>query len=160
MSNIKDTNIYCSVLQSQIASQFKISEELLNKLKSSNKTGIVTSDNKVKYTYILTNIKLWLHYQDLKEKCNIDKPIVVYFYPETTNLSGIKAATLDAKTQAFEYDLKNLQSKTDLGVLALPYQTSIPILAQIIQDYNINDAPSIIYENKTYYDLNALNNAK
>lgn len=154
---IDNKNNECDVLKNQLKSQFEISNNLLAKLKKINKTGVISSDNKIKYTYILVNIKLWLHYNKLINDCNYNRNLVVYFYPETTNLSNKDAAIMDAKTKVFELELDNLKSNKNLSVLALPYQNSMPILNQIINDYNIVNAPSIIYKNDIYYDLNVLN---
>lgn len=153
MASSNDINTQCTVLKNQITNQFKINDYLLKKLKTINKKGIVTSDNKIKYTYILTNIKLWLHYKKLKELCNTEAKVGMYFYPETKNMPGPKAAELDAKTQAFEYALKQKQKEIELGILALPYNLEIPIIKQIVSDYNISTAPAVFYNDTVYYNV-------
>jgi hypothetical protein len=156
-----DTNLStqkkCEILHNQLSSRYDTIDLLLDKLRSINEYGIVDTDNKIKYTYILTNIKLWLQYKKLNNICYIGKDTILYFYPETKNLSLANKSKLDAKTKIFEYKLEKFKKENDSGAIALPYLTNIPIINQIINDYNISSSPAIVYKEKIYYNLDIKN---
>ncbi|MFH0905923.1 MAG: hypothetical protein V1824_01135 [archaeon] len=147
------TNINkCEVLHKQLDSQLDISNQLFERLRLINKNAIVESDNKLKYMYILTNIRLWLHYNNINKECNEDNRSILYFYPEIAGFSTQKAES-DAKTIMFERKLSTLSEKCNLRSFALPYINYIPILKQIISDYNITNSPAVVINGKVYYDI-------
>jgi hypothetical protein len=153
-----DTNLStqkkCEILHTQLNNRFKTIDLLLDKLRSINEYGIIDAENKTKQTYILTNVKLWLQYKKLNNICYTGKEAILYFYPETKDLSLSEKSKLDAQTKIFEYKLEKFKIENDCGVIALPYLKNTPILNQIITDYNISASPAIVYKNEIYYDIN------
>ncbi len=143
----------CDVLVNQLESYLQVNNELYLRLKQINKNAIVESDDKTKLLFILTNIKLWFHYNTIEKECGIfDKKSVLYFYPEFKEFN-IEKAKSDAVTVVFAEKLSRLSSNCNFNSIALPYVSHIPILNQLIIDYNITAAPSIYYNGKVYYNL-------
>ncbi len=149
-SNSKELG--CGVLTKQIDSLFVFQENLFTKLQKINKDGIVYSDNKLKFTYVLTNVRIWLYYNKLNTNCNMKQNVALFFYPEIRGNTS-EEIQQDVKTMFFENQLKYYRDNCSLNVIALPYQKEIPIINQLILDYNIGNGPAIYYENKVYYDI-------
>jgi hypothetical protein len=147
----------CEILKNQLNSQLKTNEQLYNKLKQYNENAIVSTDNTIKYQYVITNIKLWLQYNKIKENCNSDIKVMLYFYPEIFEDTP-KKAQLDAKTVIFESKLRKIM--TDCGYLsiALPDKSNIEIINLIKTEQNVTDSPSALINNKIYYDINFTEN--
>ncbi|MFA5745478.1 MAG: hypothetical protein WCX82_03285 [archaeon] len=143
----------CEVLSKQISNTSEYSQDLFSRLRKINAGGIVESDNKIKYTYVLTNIKLWLYFQKLEQTCNIDSKVVLYFYPEIKGDFSIDKAKKDAETRVFERQVELLKEKCNFNVIALPFQKDISILDQMISDYNIVNSPAIVIKGKTHYAI-------
>jgi len=143
----------CFVLENQLDSYLQTNYELFLRLKLINKNAIVESDNRTKLLFILTNLKLWFHYNTIERECgDLDKTAILYFYPEFQDFSVEKAKS-DAKTVVFSEKLDDLAKDCNLASIALPYIDYIPILNQIINDYNVTNAPSIYVNGKVYYDI-------
>jgi len=151
--NISNKEKGCVILSKQINNTTEYSNELLDQLRKINNFGIIDSDNKIKYTYVLTNIKLWLYINKLENNCDIDSKVVLYFYPEFKGGFSTEKAKKDAETKVFEYKLEELKEKCNYNVIALPYQKEIGIIDQITNDYNVIDSPSIVVSEKVYYDI-------
>ena len=64
-TNNKDKEERCAILEKQLASEYKLNGELLNRLRQINKDAIVSTDNYTKLMFVLTNIKLWMNYRNL-----------------------------------------------------------------------------------------------
>ncbi len=161
-SYLKDINSQekkCEVLNDQIISQFQISDLLFEKLRQINRNAIVETDNNLKYMYVLTNIKLWLHYNEINKECSTDIKTILYFYPELSGYSSEKAK-LDASTKVFEYKINDLLERCDYKSFALPYIDYIPILKQIIDDIGVEQAPAVYINGKIYYDIPRYLNAE
>ncbi len=142
----------CDILNKQIDSSIILSQELLEKLKTINQFGIVTSDNRVKYVYILSNIKLWLQQEKFSKQCDDSRKIVLYFYPEFQSHSTEKVMW-DTKTVFFEKKIRNLvESGYVEGTIALPYLKEIPIINQMIEDFQIEEPLAVVINDKVYYD--------
>lgn len=143
----------CVILKNQLESYLKVNNELYLRLKKINKNAIVESDDNTKLLFILTNIKLWFHYNSIEKECGVlDNRGILYFYPEFRKFSVEKAAS-DAKTIFFSEKLDRLSKKCNFTSIALPKVDYIPILNQLIIDYNIMDAPAAYINGKVYYDL-------
>ena len=157
-SYLKDINSLeekCEVLNNQLTSQLKINEKLFENLKNINRNAIVETDNELKFMYVLTNIKLWLHYTEIEKSCVTETKTGLYFYPEYAGYSSEKAKK-DAETRVFEKKLSNfLDDCGDFRSISLPYIDYIPILDQIIKDLNITQAPAFYYNGQVYYDVSA-----
>ncbi|MCK9292869.1 MAG: hypothetical protein WCY27_01045 [archaeon] len=152
LSDVNSQDLKCEVLNKQISSQLKINEELFERLRLINKNAIVETDNSLKYMYVLTNIRLWLQYNKVNKDCNIDNETVLFFYPEIAGHSSQKAIS-DAQTKIFEHRLAKLLEKCKYRSIALPYLDYIPVLDQIIKDYNVTSAPAVYINGKIYYEL-------
>jgi len=150
---LEDTNNHqCDILNNQLNALSNIQNELLGRLNKINNQGVVYSDNKIKYTYILTNVRLWLHYNKIKKECGVDRDAILYFYPEIKNQT-VEKIHKDVVTQIFQEKLDLLKNDCNYNVIALPYLQDIPIVRQIVQDYNIVDSPAIELNGKVYYDI-------
>ena len=149
----------CEILNNQLSTQLQINRDLYERLRKINKNAIVETDNKLKYLYVLTNIKLWLHYKKINKECSIDNKVSLYFYPEIKGYS-IEKARIDAKTKIFENKLSDALEDCNYTSIALPYIKYIPILDQIIKDHNITSSPSAYINGKVYYDVNKDPNKK
>jgi hypothetical protein len=142
----------CEILEKQVESSLELSNHLLKKLKTINQFGIVPSDNRIKYVYILTNVKLWLQQQKIENECGEEKNIVIYFYPEISGSTSEKAMW-DTKTVFFEKKLETLTNNCKVdGLIALPYIKNIPILDQMIKDFNITQPLAIVINDNILYD--------
>lgn len=143
----------CPVLKSQLESYLQINNELYLRLKKINKNAIVESDDRTKLLFILTNIKLWFHYNSLEKECgSLDTKAILYFYPEFSEFSVEKAKS-DAETVIFVEKLEQLVDRCDFASIALPYVEYIPILKQLIIDYNVSKSPSVYINGKIYYNI-------
>jgi len=153
-SYLLDTNSNkCDVLTSQLESYLKINNELYLRLKKINRNAIVESDDNTKLLFVLTNIKLWFHYNTIEKECGVfNGKSVLYFYPEFKDFSVEKAKS-DAETVVFVDKLSKLSKDCNFNSIALPYGTNIPILNQLIMDYNVSYAPSVYYNGKAYTNI-------
>ena len=143
----------CDVLVSQLDSYLRVNDELYSRLKKINKNAIVESDDNTKLLFVLTNIKLWFHYNTIEKECGVlDGKSVLYFYPEFKEFSVEKAKS-DAETVVFVEKLGRFVNNCNFNSIALPYGSNIPILNQLIIDYNITSAPSIYYNGKAYTNI-------
>ena len=143
----------CQILNNQLESYLIINDELYKRLKKIDRNAIVESDDRTKLLFVFTNIKLWFHYNTIEKECGISNTkAMLYFYPEFEDFSVEKAES-DAKTIVFAEKLRRLSEKCDLKSIAVPYRVHIPILNQLITDYNISEAPSIYTNGKVYYDI-------
>ena len=144
----------CTILKNQLDAYLNINSELYQRLKKINRNAVVESDDRTKLLFVLTNINLWLHYNSIEEECGYSKErAILYFYPEFQKFSVEKAES-DAKTLFFAEKLGRLTNECNFNSIALPYVDYIPILDQIISDYNISSAPSVYINGKVYYDVN------
>lgn len=142
----------CTILEKQVESSLELSNHLLKRLKTINQFGIVPSDNRIKYVFILTNVKLWLQQQRIEKECGQEKNIILYFYPEIPEPTKEKAMW-DTKTVFFERKIENINNHCKIdGLIALPYIKDIPILEQMIEDFNIEQPLAIIINDKVFYD--------
>lgn len=142
----------CEILNNQLNSQLKTNEKLFNKLKEYNENAIVSTDNIIKYQLVITNIKLWLQYNKLKEDCDLDIKIMLYFYPEIFEDTP-KKTQLDAKTIIFESKLRKIMNDCGYLSIALPDKSDIEIINLIKIDHNVIDSPSALINGKMYYDI-------
>jgi hypothetical protein len=143
----------CNVLFDQLESQISLNNELYKRLTViNNNNAIVETDNKLKYMYVLTNIKLWLHYKDIKENCDFNITGVLYFYPEIHESNPDKEK-IDANTRVFQKKLQEFDRMCAYKSFALPYLKEIPILNRLIIDYNVTKAPAVVVGNKVIYDF-------
>lgn len=145
--------IKCDILNNQLNSQLKTNEQLYNKLKQYNENAIVSTDNTIKYQYVITNIKLWLQYNKIKENCNSDIKVMLYFYPEILNDTP-KKSQLDAKTVIFESQLRKIMNDCEYLSIALPDKSDIEIINLIKTEYNVTESPSALINGKIYYNIN------
>ena len=152
LDDVNSQDLKCEVLNKQLMSQLKINEELFERLRLINKNAIVETDNSLKYMFVLTNIKLWLHYNKINKDCDTDIKTLLFFYPEIAGHSSQKAIS-DAKTKIFEHRLNILTEKCGFRSFALPYIDYIPVLDQIIIDYNVTSSPAVYINGKVYYEL-------
>ena len=143
----------CEILDNQLNSQLKTNEILFTKLKQYNENAIVSTDNVIKYQYVITNIKLWLQFNEIKKECNSDIKVMLYFYPEITNDTP-KKIQLDAKTVVFESKLRKIMADCGYLSIALPDKSDIEIINLIKNEYNILDSPAVVINQKVYYDMN------
>jgi len=146
----------CEILNNQLNSQLRINEGLFNKLKQYNKNAIVSTDNVIKYQLVLTNIKLWLQYNQIKENCDSDIKVMLYFYPEILEDTP-KKILLDAKTVIFESKLQKIMSDCDYLSVALPDRNDLEIINLIKKEHDIIDSPSVLINDKMYYDIDFSN---
>ncbi len=143
----------CVILKNQLESYLKVNNELYLRLKKINRNAIVESDDNTKLLFILTNIKLWFHYNSIEKECGaIDNKGILYFYPEFREFSVEKAGS-DAKTLFFAEKLNRLAKQCNFTSIALPKVDYIPIVNQLIIDYNITDAPAAYINGKVYYTI-------
>lgn len=153
-----DLSKKCEILAKQLNSQYKINRTLLDRLRNINKDAIVSTDNYIKFMYVVTNIKLWMHYNNFNDECNNDTKILLYFYTEEKE-SGSEQIKADAANDLFEKKLDNFNKFCKNSVIfALPYLPEIIVLDQLITDYNITRSPAIVYEDEVIYNINDLNN--
>jgi hypothetical protein len=151
---VRDDVNRCEILNNQIESSIDLSNHLVKRLKTINQFGIVPSDNRIKYVYILTNVKLWLQHQKLEKECGQEKNIILYFYPEITEQTAEKARW-DTKTVFFERKVENIIDSCGVdGLIALPYLKDIPILDQMIKDFKIEQPLAIVMNDRVFYDEN------
>lgn len=144
----------CDVLINQLDSYLNINNQLYKRLQKINKNAVVESDDRTKLLFILTNIKLWLHYNSIEEECDSPDTIaILYFYPEFRDFS-IEKAESDAKTVVFSEKLERLSKQCNFHSIALPYVDYIPIVYQLIKDYDVNYSPSAYINGNVYYDIN------
>ena len=141
----------CLALTNQINSMLNFQDDLYTRLTKVNNNGIVEIDNKLKYTYVLSNIKLWFYYNKLKTNCDMNYSVALYFYPEISGSSPEKIHS-DVKTKFFENKLDVFKSDCDLKVIALPYINNVAIINQLIMDFNVNSSPAIYVNGNTYYE--------
>ncbi len=143
----------CIILENQLDSYLSVNQELFLRLTKINKNAIVESDDRTKLLFILTNVKLWFHYNLIDKECgDIKSKAALYFYPEHKEFNQQKAEA-DAKTIVFAEKLGRLSKQCNLTSIALPYISSIPILDQLIKDYEVLQAPSVYINGKTYYEI-------
>jgi hypothetical protein len=153
LADINSQSEKCAILVNQLDSQLKVNKELFERLKLINENAIVESDNNLKYTYVLTNIKLWLHYNKINRDCeNVDLTSILYFYPEIVG-NITERAKLDAKTNVFQHKLREFGTNCDYDSFALPYLFYIPIVDQIIHDYNVIKGPAAVVNGKIIYEF-------
>lgn len=142
----------CEILQNQLVSQLKTSDALYTKLKQYNENAIVSTDNVIKYQYVITNIKLWMQFNKIKEECNPDLRVMLYIYPEIFEDTP-KKHELDAKTIVFESKLRKVMAECNYLSLAIPDKSNIEVIDIIMKEYNILDSPSVWINGETYYDI-------
>jgi hypothetical protein len=142
----------CDILNNQINNQLLINEQLYDKLISINKNAIVPTDNSLKYMFVLTNIKLWLHYQEINKECDTNINTMLFFYPEIEGYS-LDKVKLDAQTKVFEKKLSKVLDKCNYKSFALPYIKYIPILDHLINKFDIKKAPAVYINGNVYYSI-------
>jgi hypothetical protein len=153
-----DLSKKCEILAKQLNSQYKINRTILDRLRNINKDAIVSTDNYIKFMYVVTNIKLWMHYTNFNDECNNDTKILLYFYTEEKQ-SGSEQIKADTANNLFEKRLDNFNKSCKNSVIfALPFLPEIIVLDQLITDYNITRAPAIVYEDDVIYNSNDLDN--
>jgi hypothetical protein len=153
-SYLEESENKCEVLKNQLNSYLIVNNQLYKRLQKINKNAIVESDDRTKLLFILTNIKLWLHYNTIESECDsLETTAILYFYPEFKEFS-IEKAEADAKTVVFAEKLDKLSRQCNFHSIALPYVDYIPIVNQLIIDYDINFAPSAYINGNVYYDIN------
>jgi len=151
-----DLSKKCNILAKQLNSQYQINRKLLDRLRNINKDAIVSTDNYIKFMYVLTNVKLWMHYNNFNDGCNNDTKILLYFYTEEKQ-TGSKQIKADAQNDLFENRLNQFtKSCDDSVVFALPYLPDIIVLNQLIIDYNVLRAPAIVVDENVIYNINEL----
>lgn len=142
----------CEILKSQLNSMLNTNNKLYIKLKQYNENAIVSTDNVIKYQFVITNIKLWLQYNKLKDECDSNINVMLYFYPEIFEDTP-KKSELDAKTIIFENKLRSIMTNCDYLSIALPDKSDIEIINLIKQEYSIINSPSALINGKVYYNL-------
>lgn len=153
-----DVSTKCEILSNQLNSQYKINRTLLDRLRNINKDAVVSTDNYIKFMYVTTNIKLWMHYNTFNNECNNNTKILLYFYTEEKE-SGFQQVKADAQNDLFENRLDQFSKSCENSVIfALPYLPEIIVLNQLITDYNVTRSPAIVYDNNVIYNINDLNN--
>ncbi len=153
LEDVNSQDEKCAILVNQLDSQLEVNKELFERLTLINKNAIVDTDNKLKYTYVLTNIKLWLHYNKITKECkDLNLTSGLYFYPEVKS-DNSKREMLYAKTIVFQKKLQEFDKACNYDSFALPYLSYIPILNQIISDYNVTQSPAAVVNGKVIYEF-------
>lgn len=147
----------CEILKSQLNSMLNSNNKLFIKLKQYNENAIVSTDNAIKYQLVITNIKLWLQYNKIKEECDSDIKVMLYFYPEIFEDTPRKTE-LDAKTVIFESKLRELMNDCEYLSIALPDKSDIEIIDLIKKEYGVTDSPSALINGKMYYNIDFTEN--
>lgn len=146
----------CEILKNQLNSMLNTNNKLYIKLKQYNENAIVSTDNVIKYQFVITNIKLWLQYNKLKEECDSNIDVMLYFYPEIFEDTP-KKSELDAKTIIFENKLRSIMKNCGYLSIALPDKSNIEIIDLIKQEYSVTDSPSALINGKMYYNIDLSN---
>lgn len=142
----------CEILKSQLNSMLNTNSKLYIKLKQYNENAIVSTDNVIKYQFVITNIKLWLQYNKIKDECDSNNKVMLYFYPEIFEDTP-KKAEIDAKTIIFENKLRKIMNDCQYLSIALPDKSDIEIIDLIKKEYNVIDSPSALINGKMYYNI-------
>lgn len=96
----------------------------------------------LKKEYALLSIRAWILNNYLKEKCNINTTIILYFYSIPCS---------DCLEQGFVLDeLRENIFKDKMKVFVLDVNTDEPMIDVLKKTYNITKTPSIVINEKTY----------
>jgi hypothetical protein len=93
-----------------------------------------------KERYHIHQIREYLFFRDLKEKCNLSYPLIIYFYSHPCDECIAQGYVLD--TLSRKYNLTTIYS--------LDYDISNPILDTIKILHNVTTTPALIINGKTY----------
>lgn len=157
-TNNKNPEERCTILEKQLATEYKLNGELLNRLRLINKDAVVSTDNYTKLMFVLTNIKLWMNYRNLNRDCNYNKKIILYFYTEE-KIGDTQNIRKDVENNLFENRLSAFYERCPNSVaFALPYVTDVLILNQLINDNKVQDSPAIVVDEKVIYQIDELDN--
>lgn len=157
-TNNKDIEEKCAILERQLASEYELNGELLNRLRLINKDAVVSTDNYTKLMFVLTNVKLWMNYRNLNKDCDYNKLIILYFYTEE-RVGDTQNIRKDVENDLFENRLVQFYDRCPNAVtFALPYVNDVLVLNQLIKDNKVQDSPAIVINDKVIYQIDELEN--
>jgi len=94
----------------------------------------------LKERYHIYQIREYLFFKNLKDKCNISTPLILYFYSYNCDECVAQGRVLDA-----------LSAKHNITTIyALNYNIDNPAIRAIKNIYNINTTPSLVINRVTY----------
>ena len=89
----------------------------------------------LKEEYFLSEIKLYIMLKELKNNCNLDRPVILFFYDQEDLVSKQQGYALDAVVRRTQ----------NITVLSIDRELSTnPLIEIVILHYNVNKSPVTI----------------
>lgn len=95
-----------------------------------------------KEKYHLYQIKEFLFFKELDEKCNFSMPLIIYFYSQDCEMCDAQGKVLDA--------LNNKNNISINTIYAFDYGIKNPALAALKNSYGITSTPALVINDKGY----------
>lgn len=101
----------------------------------------------LKERYHLYQIREYLFFKNLKDKCNLSLPLILYFYSSNCDLCIAQGRVLDAFSSKY-----NITT-----IYAISYEINNPAIRAIKNIYNVSSTPSLVINDVTYNKFLKLN---
>lgn len=101
-----------------------------------------------KEIYELIEIRTWLLLKEIKEKCNEDLEIILYFY--TNDKDDPKGSWRQCEMQGYVLDALYQRYPDKVNIFAFDINTKNPATDILQQLYNITKVPSLVIKEKLY----------
>jgi len=111
-----------------------------------------------KEIYQLIEIRTWLLLKEIKEKCDSNFNIVLYFYTNKEN--DKKGSWKDCENQGYVISALYQSYSNTTNIFAFDINTENPATLIMQHIYNITEAPSIIINDNLYSGFKSLNELK
>lgn len=98
--------------------------------------------------YSLVQLRTWLVLKDLKERCNKDQILILYFY--TNKEDDTKGDYLACEDQGYVLDKVYEWNPEKLGIFVFDVNIDNPALNTLKEAYNITKAPTLIINDVPY----------
>lgn len=135
---------FLSVLLDDTTREFWNIRNDLVKLEDKKENLISERYLNLKRDYALLSTRAWILNSNVKEKCNEDVVVLLYFYSVPCQNCIRQGAILDEIREEFQNKMR---------VFVLDANLDEPIVQTLRKAYNINITPSLIIGNSTYYGL-------
>src|SRR3989344_1429608 len=133
---------YCEILDSRLSSMTPQMVDLGQRLTDYEERNIFTGDEYklLKSKYFLLEIRAYTLFNKLKNECNLNETLILYFYDQHHEDSDRQGYVLNALVNS------------DNRVHIFSFDRSFEIISFLIENYDINEATTIIINEETKFE--------
>jgi len=107
-----------------------------------------------KTNYQLVQVRTWLLLKDIKERCNTETKIILFFY--TNKKNDPLGDDTQSETQGAVLNAAYNKYGSDVSIFSFDVNINNPAVETLLEIYGVTITPTLVIEGKTYIGLKSL----